>query len=199
MEPILDTSWFKECQRLHTADDVYSRESMEEINIHFIYTNHENEIDKVITEKHDCLRENTKEDLTSYIPRDLLLKLIQNKKIAYSPKRYKLVDVLLYNIELEPKDLPTEEIKKPNFKKLSLIDDVVIPPSIFIFHSLNALYIFFKEDNIFLSKKPPLKILEENVDMTKNIVQIQTNKTRRRLIKPERRQTKHISIKDHKS
>jgi len=80
------------------------------------------------------------------------LKLIQSKKLFTPDSKYKLIDILKYNVELEPENIQsyskTENIVEKSagfFKVLPIIDDIVISPSIFIFHGINAIYFIFQE------------------------------------------------------
>ena len=69
-----------------------------------------------------------------------------NKK--YSEKTtYKLFDSLLFTVDLDPRDIQKyvngKCIEKAKLQCVNLDDDLIIPPSLFIFHSLHTLFLFF--------------------------------------------------------
>lgn len=151
----LDISWIDEQSKLHNIEQNYCREPMESISIHFIYINLEKNIEKVSSDTIDIFN-NT-------ITKERILQLIQhNKSIHHS--RYRLLDILVYNVDLEPNhiqefvygDLDNNRF----FKVFSIVEDIVISPSIFIFHSLNSIYFVFQEIELIENPiiKPILKI-----------------------------------------
>jgi hypothetical protein len=57
--------------------------------------------------------------------------------------------MLLYKIDLEPKDIQRYVNGDCNaidgLKSIPIVDDIVIEPSLFIFHSLHTIFLFFEE------------------------------------------------------
>jgi hypothetical protein len=64
--------------------------------------------------------------------------------------KYKIFSILKYVIDLEPESIERFAYGEDNvldcLKEISMFNDVVIDPSIFVFHPLNSLYFFLKED-----------------------------------------------------
>jgi len=151
----LDISWIDKQKKLHDIDANYCREHMESIAIHFIYTNVEKNIEKISSETIDIYN--------NIIAKERILQLIQHSKSMHQ-SRYRLIDMLVYNVDLEPShiqefvygDFDTNRF----FKICSVLEDIVIQPSIFIFHSLNAIYFIFQEIELIENPivKPILKI-----------------------------------------
>ena len=64
------------------------------------------------------------------------------------------MDAILYNVELEPEQIQNYANTQDNtttsastfLKPIKILEDVTIPHSIFVFHGINALYFFFKEE-----------------------------------------------------
>jgi len=156
----LDISWIDRHNKLHNIDKNYCREPMENIDIHSIFINAQNTIEKISSDKID-IYDNT-------IPKEKILKIIQDNKSmpgGVGSIKYKLLDIIVYNIDLEPQHIQdfvqNDDIDTGRFLKIvPIVDDIRIAPSIFIFHSLNAIYIMFQEIEVVLNPiiKPILKI-----------------------------------------
>lgn len=149
----LDMSWIEEEERLQNIQTNYSREPMESIKTYFIYINKNQYIDKILCEVQEL--EINSDSTGSQINKETILKIIQTKKISTPFSKYKLVDILLYNIDLEPEHI--QDYSKANIednrnkdllKKIPIFDEVIIAPSIFIFHGINSLYFIFQEVEI---------------------------------------------------
>jgi len=111
----------------------------------------------------------------SQIGKESMLKLIQTKKRYTPTSKYKLLDVLIYTVNLEPETIQSyskmdvESIDKKELasllKVLPIIDDVTIPDSIFIFHDINSIYLIFQEVALDAAHRHTLKsILKKTVD-----------------------------------
>lgn len=163
MDDDLDISWIDKQNKLHTIDKTYCREPMESIQTYSMYVNIDKNIEKISSDKIDLC--------DNVIPKGKILKIIQSSK---SSAKYKLVDMILYNIDLEPQHIQdfVQDVGVDTgrfFKKFSIVDDIRINPSIFIFHSLNAIYFIFQEIELVLNPliKPILKI-GSDVDVKKH-------------------------------
>jgi len=139
----LDVSWINEQHRIQNIETNYSREPITDIHIYSLYINKNSVIDK-ITRKKQAVTNNV-------LTQDVVLNIIQTNKHA-NAKRYKLMDILLYHVDLEPEhiqnysqtsDIPTSS--KSFFKVIPVLGDIGIPPSIFIFHSINSVFFVYKE------------------------------------------------------
>jgi hypothetical protein len=149
----LDMSWIEEEERLQNIQTNYSREPMESIKTYFIYINKNQYIDKILCEIQEL--EINSDSTGSHINKETILKIIQTKKISTPFSKYKLVDILLYNIDLEPEHIQDyskanieDNSNKDLLKKIPIFDEVTITPSIFIFHGINSLYFIFQEVEI---------------------------------------------------
>ena len=169
---ILDLSWLNDEEKFTNIEHLEDKIAMNEIQVKIMYIDSKNTL--IHTETEICKLEtepshNTIEN-ESIFPRDKLLLLIQSKK-KRDQKKYRISELLLYNINLEPENLqnysktiqPTNENgREPSvslhnrskdgscneiyLKRLSTIDDIRIPPSILIFHTINTLYLIFQEN-----------------------------------------------------
>jgi hypothetical protein len=153
-DPDLDISWIHEHEKENTIDKNYCREPMNEITTYCLYINTDLELEKVTTEKM-AIESCEYDGLGSCrrgVSKERVLHFIQIKKNSFPETKYRLLDMLLYNVELEPENIQSysisenfQELSKPFLKVLPVFDNVTVTDSIFIFHSLNALYFLFKE------------------------------------------------------
>ena len=164
MNSDLDMSWIQEYSRIHSIQQIMNKEELDTIVIQTIYLNTQKQITKTGKE---TIVLNTGSN--RYISKEQLLKMIQNKKQVDKIK-YTLFDMLLFTLDLEPKDiqkyvngdcnniakLKSLYANKPspdNPQTLTLvpssdvlpITDIIIPPSVFIFHSLHTFFLLFIE------------------------------------------------------
>jgi hypothetical protein len=122
---------------------------MDSIDMYFVYINRNNYIEKILYEKQAL---ELSDSNCSILKKEKLLHIIQTRKIKTAFSKYKLVDVLSYAVDLEPeliqsysKNENIESTSESFFKVLSILNDVQIQPSIFIFHGVNAIYFIFQE------------------------------------------------------
>ena len=149
----LDLSWTEQYIRTTESQTVYNKEPMSKINIQFIYVNTRSEICNTITESYP-LKLNGRDDGSSILSEQIIIPLTKSKGVITGSNgilmRYQLDDILLYCVTLDPTNI-FDYINKPNdrladdgssfIKKMSIIDDIVVPPSLFIFHPLNTIYL----------------------------------------------------------
>jgi hypothetical protein len=161
----LDISWIDTQKRILAIDQNYQREPLESIMFHFFYT-YEDTIKKVLTEKY-MFRDNN-----STVPLSDLSKIIEEKSKMDST-HYDFSEYATFVVDLEPENIQSYvKTNAPiNFlsEKKNVINDIVCPQSIFIFHSLNAVIIVFKE-RVIPPITVPKSILKKNSKITKKMV-----------------------------
>jgi hypothetical protein len=175
-EDDLDISWIHSYQKETHIDENLHREPIKDIMLYFVYINKHSEIHKVFSEKYvfDVQEENSNNG-TQSISNMQVLQWIQAKKSLPSDlnSKYKIMDLLFYYVDIEPDKIQSysnadaqllTDLSSGFFKVLSLFHNIVIPPSIFIFHPLNALYFLFKEQDS-EGKKEIKSILKTNMNM----------------------------------
>lgn len=180
-DEILDASWLIEQERIHTIQNNFHREPMKTIKLYFVYINNEDSIDNINSEVYTIQSVNDKN--CSIITQDELLHIIQSKKKTTPSSKYVINDILLYNIDLEHEQLQSftkynsDEMMENSTKLLKsngIIKNMVISPSIFIFHNINAIYFIFKE----LVKTVPI-INNQNKLPILSIVPLRVKETKR--------------------
>jgi hypothetical protein len=89
-----------------------------------------------------------------FISKEYLQQYIKRKKTAIPNKHYDVFDIILYKLDLDPNDIqlfvngPYIDIGK--IKPVNMEEDLIIPDTLFIFHSLHTIFIFFIEHVIFI-------------------------------------------------
>ena len=86
------------------------------------------------------------------------LKIIQKHKKSTSMTQYTLKDTFLFHIPIEPEQLSTfnhNDSYKQYITTFPIVEDINIPPSIFIFHPYNTLYFLYQEQ-----EKPNVRSLK---------------------------------------
>jgi len=148
----LDMSWINDHERLSAIEENYQREPMESINMFFIYINRNLYIEKIIT---DVQKLTLSEDKSySYLPKDILLQIIQSRKIKTPFSKFKLTDIISYLVDLDPEKIQSfsqnENLDSTflNIVPITNTNDIRINPSIFIFHQMNAVYFLYEEVEI---------------------------------------------------
>ena len=148
-------SWLEEQERILSIDHTLHREPMKTIKCYFFYINMNDYIDKIDMEELDI-------GGVDGIGSGTVLKIIQSKKVYTVNTKYIFKDLFIYHIDLEPEQIQgfvdfsgdLGEFSSRFFRKLSVVDDIVISPSIEIFHSVNGLYFFFHETFLRKAREP---------------------------------------------
>jgi len=170
----LDISWIDKYERMNNINKNYQREPMDSIKMCYIYVNLDSEIEKVVCENETLVQIDSSN--TSIIPKERLLQIVQNKKMLNASLKYSIETILLYNVSIEPENIQKyvnseNVISGPNhyasnsafvcdkdnryssLKVYPIVDEILIHPSIFIFHEINCIYFIFKQIDV----KPMIK------------------------------------------
>ena len=168
-------SWIEESERMCSIETNLLREKLSSIPMMFIYINKHNVIDSIDTEI--LLLPDI-----SHIPKEKLIKLIKSKQKNTPVSKYILKEFLLYHIPLEPEHISSfiHSSESTSFLKIfPIIEDVPLPPSLFIFHSINGLYfLYYESDSHSKSIKSILKTADKSINTKK--VKIHSKRTTRK-------------------
>jgi hypothetical protein len=102
---------------------------------------------------------------------------VQNKKNLNNFK-YSVDSILLYNVSVEPENIQkyvNSDIVEPFLKVYPIVDEILIHPSIFIFHEINCIFFIFKQHEI---KLPPKSILKTSVIIDSKTTNKKTKRVR---------------------
>ena len=139
----LDFSWINDFDTLDKEYKDYYTEDLTVIKIHCIYTNKNNEIERVLE---DTLLLKT----PGLLSKEEIISLIKHNMVCNQVK-YSLLYILKYNINLDPiylktfiksKD-PLAVIGANYLQSIKNIDDIKFDKSISMFHDLNDISIIF--------------------------------------------------------
>ena len=148
-ETNLDLNWIENEEKIISIENGIFREQMKHIKIKYIYINCDSSIEAVDLEKYDLDANEPSQKTKQIISNDTLLKIVEKKRLIGTTK-YKLLHILLFNVDLEPEEIQKYTINQDAFntsflKEISIVKDISIEPSIFIFHEINTIYMLFKE------------------------------------------------------
>jgi hypothetical protein len=182
----LDTSWMHRETQIQNIQNNYSREHMEAIHGIFIYINQNNYIEKIMREM--ITLSEGEPGAGSHITTDMLLKIIQTKKLRTPVSKYKFTSLFTHVIDIDPDKI--QSFSKTNerdiasvsfFKEAPITGNVCIPASIFIFHSINTVYFFFQEVLVAKHNHTIKSILKPSikVDNGEPVVKVACNVTKK--------------------
>jgi hypothetical protein len=165
-------SWINEEEELLEIQEHCDRIEIESIKSYFIYINQNGYIQSITTDNIEL--DYNREKNTSFINKNKILKIIQQQKINFKNSKYIYKDACLFLVNLEPEDikefsiyLDLKDYNNRFFKKIPLLEDVIVEPSIFLFHKLASIYFFFEEiEKDTVTPKPILKIQKNVINKT---------------------------------
>lgn len=153
----IDTSWENEYIRETEGTVTYSPEPMTQIHAHLLYIDSHNVVQYSVnkTLPLDVLSD----ELGSQLSESALMHLIHSNR-EFQRKRYKCDGISQYCLSAEPTALfnrvrdPDYSIESPPyFQSFDIPRAMHFPPSLFIFHSINRIWILFRE--LILVNDPP--------------------------------------------
>ena len=154
----LDISWIEKHERMNNIHTNYQREPMDSVKMCYIYVNLYSEIEKVIYENENLGQIDSSNN--RIISKERVLQIVQNKKMLNDTLKYTIDTILVYNVSIEPENIQkyvNSENVLPFLKVFPIIDEILIHPSIFIFHEINCIYFIFKQIDV---KPIPKSILK---------------------------------------
>jgi hypothetical protein len=136
----LDDDWINTFENTDKLYKDFYKEDLYYINLKFIYINRDNEIDKLKQESFLMSSPNI-------ITQDEILEILKKNSID-NDKRYSLLSILRYNINIEPDEVNNYLNNSENNNYLSVIkniDTIHFDKSINMFQDLNDIILIFYE------------------------------------------------------
>ncbi len=144
----LDDNWITKFEDTDILYKEYYKDDLYYVNLKVIYINRNNEIDKIKQESLLMTQPNK-------ILHEEIIEILKKTSID-NDKRYTLISILKYNINLEPDDIKRYLQKNDdNLSFLSIIkhiDSITFEKSISMFHDLNDLILVLYEKSNELKK-----------------------------------------------
>lgn len=139
-DEIMDITWINNYENENKDYDPFYPENAKKIKVSILYVNKKKELEK-INEKMVYLRTENK------ITREEFVRIIkENEKM--DKLKYKLLGIVIYNIELKHRDLRNYMMVPEKYDfitNLRNIDDYVLRPTINCLQEINNIYVIFNE------------------------------------------------------
>lgn len=146
----LDTSWIEKEEKRFSFEFNSSKIHNDFITCYIVYMDENLSIQKVLQHDEKLV---LLSDSDFGIHNSRLLEMIQRFSNSENGNKHKFIDLLKYVLDFDVDDLPDFAYRDdPNdfscnfLKHVSIFNDLVIEPSVFIFHPLHSLYFFYKEN-----------------------------------------------------
>lgn len=136
----LDDEWINEFDNTDKLFQDFYKDNLYYVNLRILYINIENEIDKI---KHESFLLNN----PNKISREEIIQILKKNTID-NERRYSLLSILRYNINLDPEEIKIylkNGEKKDYLSVIKNIDTIVFEKTINMFHDLNDLIFIFYE------------------------------------------------------
>jgi len=144
----LDDEWINNFDKIDNLYKDFYKDDIYYIHLRILYINRNNEIDKIKNERFLMTNPNN-------ITREEIIEILKKKSLD-DKRRYTLLSILKYNINLEPDEINNYVNKNYNNQYLTVIkniDTITFEKSINMFHDLNDIIFIFYEKSSELKKK----------------------------------------------
>ena len=146
----LNMSWENEFIRSTDCEITYSPEPMDKIRVQLLFVNSQNQIHNSSVHTYPLTILNDSSS-GSELSESSIMRIITSNR-HFQNKRYQCENISLYCLSIEPEHLFNNVLKpdfiidhKPYFKTFYIPQNIHIPPSLFIFHSVNSIWVIFRE------------------------------------------------------
>jgi hypothetical protein len=159
-----DDNWLEKIKEEDNKYKDFYNEKITNIELNYIYINKLNEIEYI--KKNKCILNDNK------LSKERLLYLLKNN-IRREDKRYGLLSILQYNINLKPEDIENYIKDNSNYNFLNTkreINDILWEDTINIFQDINKLYIVFYEKRITNKNTKKIYIKRKRSKQTKKVI-----------------------------
>lgn len=185
-----DFDWISESEKIYNINNNFDKVYQSKIKILFIYINDNDNIDKIVKNSIP-IQNNT-------ISKQHVFDIIYNNRIKNYNSVYNFNDIFLFNIPFEHdkiNEFNSSDINSFDNKfflsPINIDSDIIIPKTLFIFHNLSTILVFYKQKLLDLPIQPtnpipPKSILKKNnkPSKTKKRVTIKENFRKTKKSKP---------------
>ena len=142
----LDTTWINEIEKKHSQLELLELVDIETIKIDILYTSANNNIECIKTIDY-CLNK------PNFVSKEEIISIIKDNN-TYKDNSYILGSILHYNVTINNDNVESfvnsehEHISSFNkFSSSSMINDIILEPSIHILYDINSIVIFMKSSS----------------------------------------------------
>lgn len=175
----LDLDWTDEYYRSVDGGKTYEPELMNEMTVKLVYTNMDDEIFHTIDKKVYLTIDSANDQ--SVLSEERLIEIIQKNR-KFQNKRYKCDGIVRYFIDMDPETI-IDNIEDADFQfesdkyfsHFEIPKNMSFPPSLFIFHSINSIYILFREMVLVNHVSSPVSIIKKYKNKVTKRVRISDN------------------------
>jgi hypothetical protein len=142
----IDFTWLDEYDKIAKDYDMFYKEELAFIKIHYIYINDDNDIEKI--KEDNFLFRNP-----GLLTKEELISIIKNNSI-FNLHKYSLLSILKYNINMEPihlKNFLKTKNEKAGFQYLhsiNHIENITFDKTITLFQDINELIIIYHQKSL---------------------------------------------------
>ena len=138
----LDDSWIVEFENIDNEYKNFYKENIHSVKVRYLYINKNNCLEKIKEETIILKKENviSKEEIIT----------ILKKNNTLNDNKYSLLNLLKYNIDLEPiqlKKFLKQNLETNYLTSIKTIEEIYFKPIIYMFQDLTDLFILFYESN----------------------------------------------------
>ena len=170
----LDDDWIKKFEEEDKKYEDFYKENNYYINVHFIYIDDENNIEKIKQEKFFM-------NIPNYITREEIIYLLK-KNTNVNGIKYSILSLLKYNITLEPEEILNFSNSQEEYfflTPIKNIDAIFFEKTISTFQDLNDLFFILRESSRKSKNNHSNKKMVQNTNTKKvHIYQIKSNSKR---------------------
>jgi hypothetical protein len=174
----LDLDWLNEEKQLIDMTETPLPTFVPKLSIQFFFIDNSS----TIFFKTSCVQSLDVHETVSILPNDRFCQQIENAKQQYrntlsrddNIKEFEVSNIIVWQTNIHADQIPlfvnssSKEWDGMEFIEVSVRDDIVIQPSLFIFHSLQTAYVFLKEKNIPRNVPTLARVLKSSISTGKN-------------------------------
>ena len=179
-DKMLDTKWLDNFEEEDKKYEQFYKEDVQNIKLHYIYVNKNNEIEEIVKDIINL-------SLNNCISREELVGILK-KTSYYNNKRYTVLSILKYNIDIEPNDIShflmnqyeddstnnNNSINNIFLSQVRNIDTIILNKTVLAFQDLNDIIIIFYEKSNKLNQTKKIYIKNQLSITTKNKIHKKT-------------------------
>jgi len=147
----LDVKWLREFKEQEKDYNMFYKDKPTSVKLYFLYVNHYNVVEFFKNDTYLLNQEKSYDDASAeeaILRKDVLLSIIKNNT-ELNGRKYKLVSLLKFNLDIEPEDIISMTLDKQDgtdyLSSEKEIKDIIFHDTICIFQDINSLFFVYQE------------------------------------------------------